>query len=244
MAMGGVIDRYRSSTARRRPALGVLSVADAWACTNPSMGRGMSLGLAHAALLRRVVREHGERPADLVAAFAADDRARAAAVVRQHGARRPRAAGARSTRCATARRRRLRSHLRARRARSRRRWAATRTSSAPRWTSRPASHFRRTSSRGPGSPSACWPRRRRDAVRLGPDRRSCWRCWLMLEQHLRQRAVVLERLRPVPERLQADVVGAGVEVGADRLGDRAPASRAGSPRRSAGRCRRPRCRAR
>ena len=55
MAMGGVIDRYRSPA----PAPGIVSVADAWACTNPSLGRGISLGLAHAALLRRTVREHG-----------------------------------------------------------------------------------------------------------------------------------------------------------------------------------------
>ena len=35
------------------------------------MGRGISLGLAHAAILRRVVREAGGRPADLVSAYAA-----------------------------------------------------------------------------------------------------------------------------------------------------------------------------
>jgi 2-polyprenyl-6-methoxyphenol hydroxylase-like FAD-dependent oxidoreductase len=55
MAMGGVIDRYRSPM----PAPGIVSVADAWACTNPSLGRGITLGLVHAALLRRVVREQG-----------------------------------------------------------------------------------------------------------------------------------------------------------------------------------------
>ena len=49
-----------------------LSLGDAWACTNPSMGRGMSLGIVHAGILRRVVREHGDRPADLVSAFAAE----------------------------------------------------------------------------------------------------------------------------------------------------------------------------
>ena len=64
MAMGGVIDRYRSPA----PAPGVVSVADAWACTNPSLGRGIALGLSHAALLRRTVREHG---ADLADAFTA-----------------------------------------------------------------------------------------------------------------------------------------------------------------------------
>jgi hypothetical protein len=35
------------------------------------MGRGVSLGLAHVALLRRVVREAGDDPAGLVAAYAA-----------------------------------------------------------------------------------------------------------------------------------------------------------------------------
>jgi hypothetical protein len=38
--------------------------ADAWACTNPSHGRGIALGLLHASLLREVVREHGGRPVE------------------------------------------------------------------------------------------------------------------------------------------------------------------------------------
>ena len=40
-----------------------------------------------------------------------------------------------------------------------------------------------------------------------------------LEQDLGERPVVLDRRRAVAERLQADVVGAGVEVRLDRLGD-------------------------
>ena len=73
MPMGGVLDRRRSLNGNGAgPALGVLSLGDAWACTNPAMGRGMTLGLAHAALLRRVVRECGDRPAELAARFAAD----------------------------------------------------------------------------------------------------------------------------------------------------------------------------
>jgi hypothetical protein len=36
----------------------VAPVGDAWACTNPSLGRGIALGLLHASLLRDVVREH------------------------------------------------------------------------------------------------------------------------------------------------------------------------------------------
>ena len=51
--MGGVTSRIRAAA----PAPGVLALADAWACTNPSLGRGMALGLMHAALLRRVLRD-------------------------------------------------------------------------------------------------------------------------------------------------------------------------------------------
>ena len=71
LPMGGILDRHRSLDGNGAgPALGVLSVADAWACTNPSLGRGISLGLAHVALLRRVVREHADSPAELISAFA------------------------------------------------------------------------------------------------------------------------------------------------------------------------------
>ena len=34
----------------------MLSVGDAWACTNPTLGRGITLGLLHAVLLRDVLR--------------------------------------------------------------------------------------------------------------------------------------------------------------------------------------------
>jgi 2-polyprenyl-6-methoxyphenol hydroxylase-like FAD-dependent oxidoreductase len=66
MPMGGVVDRVRSSNGGP-PPLGLVSLGDAWACTNPSMGRGISLGLQHAALLRRAVRD-GD---DVEAAFGA-----------------------------------------------------------------------------------------------------------------------------------------------------------------------------
>jgi 2-polyprenyl-6-methoxyphenol hydroxylase-like FAD-dependent oxidoreductase len=57
--MGGVIDRYRRFVVDGRPiATGVAAVGDAWACTNPSLGRGITLGLKHAAGLREVVRDH------------------------------------------------------------------------------------------------------------------------------------------------------------------------------------------
>ncbi|HEU5388539.1 MAG TPA: NAD(P)-binding protein [Streptosporangiaceae bacterium] len=40
-------------------ATGVVAVGDAWACTNPSLGRGASIGLVHACALRDVLREIG-----------------------------------------------------------------------------------------------------------------------------------------------------------------------------------------
>jgi 2-polyprenyl-6-methoxyphenol hydroxylase-like FAD-dependent oxidoreductase len=68
LAMGGVIDRYREATP---PATGVASVADACACTNPSLGRGLALGLAHVLRLRDTVREHGDDPRMFAAAWRA-----------------------------------------------------------------------------------------------------------------------------------------------------------------------------
>jgi 2-polyprenyl-6-methoxyphenol hydroxylase-like FAD-dependent oxidoreductase len=60
LPMGGVMDRLRDPA----PAPGVVSVADAWACTNPTLGRGLTLGLLHVALLRDVIRAHGGGLAD------------------------------------------------------------------------------------------------------------------------------------------------------------------------------------
>jgi 2-polyprenyl-6-methoxyphenol hydroxylase-like FAD-dependent oxidoreductase len=49
VAMGGVLDRYRRYVIDGSPvATGVLSVGDAVECTNPSLGRGITLGLMHA----------------------------------------------------------------------------------------------------------------------------------------------------------------------------------------------------
>ena len=62
-AMGGVLDRYRRFLVDGAPvATGVAPVGDAWACTNPSLGRGMSLGLRHVQHLREVIRQHLEDP--------------------------------------------------------------------------------------------------------------------------------------------------------------------------------------
>jgi hypothetical protein len=48
----------------------VVTVGDAWACTNPSLGRGASIGLAHACTLRDVLRDVGpDDPEKLVRRF-------------------------------------------------------------------------------------------------------------------------------------------------------------------------------
>ena len=56
--MAGIEDRYRRLVADGEPvATGVVAVGDAWACTNPSVGRGASMAMIHAGLLRDVLRE-------------------------------------------------------------------------------------------------------------------------------------------------------------------------------------------
>jgi 2-polyprenyl-6-methoxyphenol hydroxylase-like FAD-dependent oxidoreductase len=63
IAMGGIEDRRRRLVADGKPVVtGLAAVADAWACTNPSMGRGITLGLLHARCLRDVVRAGIEDP--------------------------------------------------------------------------------------------------------------------------------------------------------------------------------------
>jgi 2-polyprenyl-6-methoxyphenol hydroxylase-like FAD-dependent oxidoreductase len=56
LAMGGLVDRYRRLARDGRPVItGVALLADAFSCTNPSLGRGISLGLMHARSLRDTV---------------------------------------------------------------------------------------------------------------------------------------------------------------------------------------------
>lgn len=66
-------DRHRDLRPGGTPvATGLLAVADAWACTNPSVGRGASVGMLHAQALRDTLRQVGpDRPAELSEAFAA-----------------------------------------------------------------------------------------------------------------------------------------------------------------------------
>ncbi|HET9444041.1 MAG TPA: FAD-dependent oxidoreductase, partial [Acidimicrobiales bacterium] len=57
LTMAGIVDRYRRFVVDGRPvATGVVAVGDAWACTNPSAGRGIAVGLMHARRLRALVR--------------------------------------------------------------------------------------------------------------------------------------------------------------------------------------------
>jgi len=54
----GIEDRHRCLLVDGDPvATGVLALADAWACTNPSLGRGASMAILHARLLRDLLRE-------------------------------------------------------------------------------------------------------------------------------------------------------------------------------------------
>ena len=70
LAMSGIADRYRRFVVDGTPvATGFVGVADAWACTNPSAGRGLTVGFLHALRLRDAVRAHGDNPRALVEDF-------------------------------------------------------------------------------------------------------------------------------------------------------------------------------
>jgi 2-polyprenyl-6-methoxyphenol hydroxylase-like FAD-dependent oxidoreductase len=56
--MAKLEDRHRRLWAAGTPvATGIVALADAWACTNPSVGRGASIGLLHALCLRELLRQ-------------------------------------------------------------------------------------------------------------------------------------------------------------------------------------------
>jgi 2-polyprenyl-6-methoxyphenol hydroxylase-like FAD-dependent oxidoreductase len=70
LPMGGIVDRYRRVVVDDRPPItGVALLADAWACTNPSLGRGITLGLLHASHLRDVARWAHDDPREFAAAW-------------------------------------------------------------------------------------------------------------------------------------------------------------------------------
>jgi 2-polyprenyl-6-methoxyphenol hydroxylase-like FAD-dependent oxidoreductase len=63
LPMAGIVDKYRRFVVDGLPvATGYAAVGDAWACTNPSAGRGLSVGLMHAQRLRDVVRSSLDDP--------------------------------------------------------------------------------------------------------------------------------------------------------------------------------------
>jgi flavin-dependent dehydrogenase len=66
--MARLEDRYRGFVVGGKPvATGVVAVADSWACSNPANGRGASIGMLHAQVLRDALRTVG---LDDAAAFA------------------------------------------------------------------------------------------------------------------------------------------------------------------------------
>lgn len=69
-SMAGVVDRHREFVVDGQPvATGILTVGDASSCTNPSLGRGISLGLMHTEVMRACVAEHLDDPHALSLAF-------------------------------------------------------------------------------------------------------------------------------------------------------------------------------
>ncbi|HEY2140465.1 MAG TPA: FAD-dependent monooxygenase [Solirubrobacteraceae bacterium] len=76
-AMGGVLDRYRRPFTDGRPLVtGIALLGDASSCTNPSLGRGISLGLLHARALREVAGSHLDDPLEFAEAWDAVTEAR------------------------------------------------------------------------------------------------------------------------------------------------------------------------
>jgi 2-polyprenyl-6-methoxyphenol hydroxylase-like FAD-dependent oxidoreductase len=60
MAMAGIEDRHRNLMVDDAPvATGVVAAGDAWACSNPTVGRGASIGMLQAVLLRDVIAATG-----------------------------------------------------------------------------------------------------------------------------------------------------------------------------------------
>jgi 2-polyprenyl-6-methoxyphenol hydroxylase-like FAD-dependent oxidoreductase len=58
--IAGIEDRYRRFVVDDKPVVtGMLAVGDAWACTNPSLGRGASIGLLHACAVRDLLGQVG-----------------------------------------------------------------------------------------------------------------------------------------------------------------------------------------
>ena len=73
LPMAGILDRYRRFVVDGQPVVtGFAVVGDAWACTNPSAGRGLSVGLLHAQVLRNTARQQINDPAAFALAYDAE----------------------------------------------------------------------------------------------------------------------------------------------------------------------------
>jgi 2-polyprenyl-6-methoxyphenol hydroxylase-like FAD-dependent oxidoreductase len=70
LAMAGIVDRCRRFVVDGTPIVtGFAAVADAWACTNPSAGRGLTVGFLHALRLRNALRGREDDPRGVVEEF-------------------------------------------------------------------------------------------------------------------------------------------------------------------------------
>ena len=68
--MAKIEDRHRTFVIDGQPvATGILALADSWACTNPSVGRGISIGTIHALALRDLLRDAPTDPLALSRAW-------------------------------------------------------------------------------------------------------------------------------------------------------------------------------
>ncbi len=71
IAMAGIEDRHRNLMVDGTPvATGVVAAGDAWACSNPSVGRGASIGMLQATVLRDTIAATGlEDPWEFARSF-------------------------------------------------------------------------------------------------------------------------------------------------------------------------------
>jgi len=70
VSMASLDDRWHRLSVDGVPlATGIVAVGDALASTNPTAGRGISLGLRHSVALRDAMREHGDHPRQLAERF-------------------------------------------------------------------------------------------------------------------------------------------------------------------------------
>jgi 2-polyprenyl-6-methoxyphenol hydroxylase-like FAD-dependent oxidoreductase len=69
LPMAGTVDRYRRFVVDDVPvATGIVAVGDSWACTNPLLGRGITMGFMHAVGTAEAVRQHLDDPLALALA--------------------------------------------------------------------------------------------------------------------------------------------------------------------------------